>query len=355
MATADSTGNSILETIDYMWPGDANHDTLMNACADILYTVMALGKTGPVRNIAFEPMIYMEPSAYAFDWSSSFPNGVNVKHADFNNDGMVDTADVNIYMQWHQLWGSTDLSWRSPQQVSSSQPELYIQPEKDTVVSGDVMRFYVIAGSASVPFDSVYGIAFYSWYNTSVIVWTPANFTLWNSDFGTVGTDLYAGASDTGMCGIRMAFCRLDSANVYQLHDTLGTIEFTSFPGMPISTTFTFQISSFYAMTASTSQVNFNLITYPVVINPAPVSINEHQNPDASVFPNPANNFLTLTNLKEGKKELIIYNLHGQKIKTLISYERNFRMPVNELDNGVYTLVVSSNDGERNYKFGVQH
>ncbi|HKR03966.1 MAG TPA: T9SS type A sorting domain-containing protein [Bacteroidia bacterium] len=356
IATADSAGNSILETISYMWPGDANHDTIMNASADILYTVMALGHTGPVRNIAFDgTMVPSELSAYAFDWPSSFPNGVNVKHADFDNSGIVDTADVNIYMRYHQLWCGCDLSWRSSQQLFSTQPDFIIQPEKDSVAPGDIMRFYVIAGSASLPVDSVYGIAFFAFYDYWNTNMSPSNFTLYNSDFGTLGANLYAGGSDTGMCGIRMAFCRTDSVNVYQLYDTLGVIEITSNSAITLPVSFAIQIASFYSMTLSTSQVNFNLVSNPVVIDPALVSVNEHQNADVTIFPNPANKFLMLDNLEEGKKELCIYNLRGQKIKTLVSYERSFRMPVNDLENGVYTLLVSSNDEKVYKKFSVNH
>ncbi|MEM8902019.1 MAG: T9SS type A sorting domain-containing protein, partial [Bacteroidota bacterium] len=79
-----------------VWPGDITADGTVNA-QDFLAWGLASGRTGPKR-----PKVSTEYEAqYApNDWSKSFPNkfdlapGVNLKHADANGDGRINTQDL---------------------------------------------------------------------------------------------------------------------------------------------------------------------------------------------------------------------------------------------------------------------
>ncbi|HKR03964.1 MAG TPA: T9SS type A sorting domain-containing protein [Bacteroidia bacterium] len=356
IATVDSAGNSILEAASYMWPGDANDNDTLFAPEDILYTVMASGKSGPVRNTPLDWWPIWHFSSYAFDWSSSFANGVNVKHADFDNSGMIDTADVNMYMAYPQLWYLNELyPLRTPEQTFSTQPDFILQPENDTVDPGDVMRFYVIAGSTSLPVDSVFGIAFLALYDYLNTDMNQPVVTISNSDFGIPGTNM-SGAG-LGMGEFRMVFCRTDSTNVYQLHDTLAVIELTANSGITSPTSFSFQFFSFYSMTLSTSKVGFNLVSNPVMIDPALVNIKENTlNNEINIFPNPVKHKIKIQSSTLEIEKIEIRNVMGEVIvhKALADI-KNAETDLSNLENGMYFLKVYTNKKTEDIKFIVNH
>ncbi|HKR03965.1 MAG TPA: T9SS type A sorting domain-containing protein [Bacteroidia bacterium] len=355
IATIDSAGNSILETTSYMWPGDANHNDTMYAPEDVLYTGIALGKTGPRRIIAadtlFGPWI---GSAYAFDWTSLFPNGVNVKHADFDNNGVVDTADVNLYLSTPILWDGYILSWRSSSQLFSTQPDFVLQPEKDSVAPGEVMRFYVIAGNAAQPIDSVYGIAFSAYYDYYLTDMSVPSITISNSDFGILGTN-FLGLSSGAPAGsdIRMVFSKTDNLNAYNLYDTLGVIELTAYSGITSPQAFALQISSFYALTNSTSPVAFNTINGSVVIDAGLVNIEANAlNSEINIFPNPVRDKVKIKSPALKIEKIEIRDVMGKTVLTKIFADKeNIQIDVDDLDNGVYFLKVYADKKAANFKF----
>ena len=50
VASLDSEGNGLLQTTTLMWPGDANNNQNYSFVDDALYTMVALGDTGPKRD-----------------------------------------------------------------------------------------------------------------------------------------------------------------------------------------------------------------------------------------------------------------------------------------------------------------
>lgn len=80
----------IVCTDDCVWPGDANHDGIVNY-RDIIPIGLMLGKTGPARteNNSWGPK-------HAENWGQQFDNQFDIKHADCNGDGIVDTSDLAL-------------------------------------------------------------------------------------------------------------------------------------------------------------------------------------------------------------------------------------------------------------------
>jgi len=77
---------------EIVWPGDANASGSVNGI-DLLYWGQAFGEKGEKRGNSSGNWTdqILESS-----WESSFPDGVNLSHADANGDGRVSTADVSI-------------------------------------------------------------------------------------------------------------------------------------------------------------------------------------------------------------------------------------------------------------------
>jgi hypothetical protein len=75
-----------------------------------------------------------------------------------------------------------------------------------------------------------------------------------------------------------------------------------------------------------------------------------------NIYPNPANNFFTITLNKEVKAVVEITDLAGKLIRT---ENINGQMPnvisTSELSNGIYLLNISSNDKTETIKLSVNH
>jgi hypothetical protein len=75
-----------------------------------------------------------------------------------------------------------------------------------------------------------------------------------------------------------------------------------------------------------------------------------------NIYPNPANNFFTITLNKEVKAVVEITDLTGKLIRT---ENINGQMPnvisTSELSNGIYLLNISSNNTTETIKLSVNH
>ena len=359
ISVLDSSGNGVLQTTSYIWPGDANHNDSIYFAEDILYTALAFGNTGPaIDTLApnFYP-VFWEKNNYAVDWLQSFPNGVNYKHADYNGDGAVDITDINSLLNSAGLFLTpTPVFYRNASTTFSTQPVFILKAEKDTVAPGDLMRFYIVAGNNFTPVDSVYGIAFSSHYDESLTDTSLVNINFTVSDFGIPGTNLLA-ADKNYVNGGEMYFVisRTDNQNVYLLNDTLGVIELKANAGITTQQTLDLQITSFESITHNTSKVLFNSIGGSVIIDPNLLSIKENQNTAVKVYPNPADKYLFVNDLSKCEKQISIYNLLGEKIKNIYSSASNLKIPVSNLQSGIYNLIISSNEELIHTKFLVRH
>jgi hypothetical protein len=65
------------------------------------------------------------------------------------------------------------------------------------------------------------------------------------------------------------------------------------------------------------------------------------ENPEYSVFPNPANNSVTVI----GVGEFILYDINGRMVKSVIMENFATQIDLNEIQNGVYLYKIS-NAGE---------
>src|SRR6185436_16002022 len=256
VATLDSSGNGVLDSTSQIWNGDANDNHLLDI-GDYLFMTLASGASGPERDtlpgMPFTWGHWTEKN-YAVNWSQSFGNGVNYKHADLDGNGVINAADLNAILPIQYFWYSSPLPCRSIQNNSSqlsTAPDFILQPEKDSVAPGEIMRFYIIAGSSSMPADSVAGIAFASDYDYYLSDTSVMNVNFYNSDLGDPATNLFTTSYHYPGQMLTM-LCRTDHMNATQLYDTLGVIEIKANSSITSPQLFNLQISSFCALTNST-------------------------------------------------------------------------------------------------------
>jgi len=70
---------------------------------------------------------------------------------------------------------------------------------------------------------------------------------------------------------------------------------------------------------------------------------NKLTNKKIKIFPNPViNTDLTISGLENTKQVIEVYNLSGQKIKTVTTNTSNYKLKVNALPSGVYILKIDN-------------
>jgi hypothetical protein len=138
-----------------VWPGDIDLTNMVNHI-DLLRIGIAYGKEDLARDVTgyeWEPM----PSE---DWLLSFADGDNMKHADCNGDGIVDTSDLDAiednYGKFHAEMYPTQVSPMIP-----GAPELYIEfPDPSTIQLGRTFKGTIHLGNPENPAYNAYGLGF---------------------------------------------------------------------------------------------------------------------------------------------------------------------------------------------------
>jgi len=372
LAMLDSTGQGVLETTNFTWPGDANNNQLLSFADDALYVTMAWNSTGPPRdtmdtngNLGAMTFVYMPGthSDIATDWTGVFGNGANYKHADFNGDGIINNGDLTPYSPaWWFPMTVPNLRTGNPEVYNFSVPDFNLLPEQDTVPPGAQIKYFVTIGNSNVPVDSIYGLVFTLTCNYSLLVDTPqVNYVI--SDMGTPGSDLmgYDFNLPDGMGpgnGPNVMISRIDYNNAYQVNDTIAELVMVAKPTISSIQTLTLNISDFNALTIASSTVPFNLISNPVVIDPnATVGVETNEISGIEIFPNPADNEFTMHNSQftMGTASVSIFNLIGENVKTITRFNPGESISVADLPEGFYTGQITIDKAVKNFSFVVKH
>lgn len=190
-------------TIDSVWPGDANGSYEVNLY-DPLAIAVAYGETGPVRpgaNATWTPQ-------YCPDWSGSFPNGVNYKHADCDGNGTVNLLDLGPVAS---NYGQFHLKGSGPLPKVAGIPDLHFESAGVSLTPGATVSIPLKLGSSALPMNDVYGVA----ARVEIVNLQPVNpkMTYANSWIGTAGNTLNFERSLAPNV-IDWAYARTDQQNV---------------------------------------------------------------------------------------------------------------------------------------------
>jgi hypothetical protein len=363
LTSLDSSGNGILGTTDYIWPGNSNNNQTIGLSDDALYVVLEFGKSGPSRDtINFLNNSYpCCKSDYASDWLDTSVLGINLKYSDFNGDGVIDTNDILKYTDNTIVYPLALPAYRfaSPTSNIQSIASLYITPESDTINSGDTLRYFIIAGDSTDPIDSLCGIAFtgmWPWYSH---IANGSSIIEMNSDLGIIGSDLYSLGRINNASGNFDSFflnCRTNGQDAYQINDTLGMF-LLILDSLSTIDSVNFAVFSSNAIKCNGETIPLNVVTRAVTINPGTVGINSKQRNPLYVYPNPASDlmYISFSKINVLNSEIKIYNATGNLMLTKITSEKNIQLPIRELSNGIYFLSIQNSEGVFHKSFAVQH
>lgn len=342
-ALTPCTGISLCQAgEDCVWPGDANKDKKANML-DILHIGYAFGESGPARSMASVNW----DAQRAANWSNTFPDGINIKHADANGDGMVDSLDVlPILLNYNKTHNKKDET-NAP---NAADPVLAIDILEDSVKMGEPFTVRVKLGDGSVKPEDVHGIAFSINYDNKVIdsgSVDPQMLGGWLGDsetdiIGIVKDDYQNGKTDVGVTR-KNRIGVSDSGIIinfkYVISDNISG-------GFRPTTTLNL---------ADVRMVNSKLQQMPVVTQSDSVKIINKVNAIAEpkfiannikLYPNPAQSVLNIELGKTKVQAIRLLSIHGKELMNIAQPQTtSVSLDVNPLPTGIYLVQVQSTGG----------
>lgn len=321
-----------------VWPGDTDYDLSVDN-SDFLAIGLHFGETGPQRSTTGNTWM---PHP-ATDWSNAQANGMNVKHADCNGDGIVDHNDT---LAVNLNYGLTHAYRLSMPSVTTGNPPLFFHTSQSSFNAGDWIDMEIWAGDSANPVSSLYGIAFAVDVNGTAVVPGTVSISYPNSWLGTPGSNALT-------LGIPFA-TGVDGAKVRNDHTNaagFGKIAVLRFQTDPNITTSSDLYTSFIGYTAVDS-AGVPVLLSPeadtITVDPVITGIGEQNHAGGiSAYPNPYTGHTNITySLEDDAKVIIeVFDVTGRKVQDLVNkhqgkgrYTVQFSASVSGWSSGVYLV-----------------
>lgn len=140
---------------DSVWPGDANADKTVNIY-DPLAIAIANGKTGPARTAANTTWT---AQACAL-WGTAFvTNNTDIKHADCNGDGTINSTDLAAVTANYSMTHPKGNLFGGNEPKITGAPDLYFDLSGISMTPGATVNIPVKLGNTSSAIADFYGLA----------------------------------------------------------------------------------------------------------------------------------------------------------------------------------------------------
>lgn len=313
-------------------PGDANNDSVANAW-DLLPLGVAYGQTGPVRpnaSLTWTPQL-------APDWGQSLPSGIDLKHADSDGNGIINSDDtLAIGLNYNFLQSGT---------MPTTGGGIPLFMDMPTVFNpGDTLEIPVILGTMDTMVNNLYGLAFSLAYDSSQVQPNSVYVVFDSSWVGTDDQDLLTiFHDDFNSAVLEVALVRNDGMEVSgfgQIARIVVVLD-DDIAKKEIDFKLTWQAVDAIHQNQGAMTVSPKATDAVITISTA----NEEllgQN-DIRFFPNPARQQVTVTRETLGEASQVrILDLTGkiQLSETMNAGQSQIILPVNKLARGVYLLQV---------------
>ncbi|MGL5888509.1 MAG: T9SS type A sorting domain-containing protein [Bacteroidia bacterium] len=334
-----------------VWPGDCDYDLQANN-VDLLSLGIAYNATGTTRASASNTWV-AQPST---DWSTNFPLGANYKHSDCNGDGIVDLNDTLAislnYGQTHPL----RLPANDPNVDVTSLPGLTLVPSVSITGEGNVVTFDIYAGSASIPVNDLYGLAFKLNFDPNLVHGGSSQMVFTNSALGT---------RNVSMLGMDKQFASFGRNEVGMVSTThvpvtgalyLGSFSLKTAYNVASISELVVSFSDVFAVDNNYTHIPMNPQSASVTIDPSlPAGITDLQAAPFTFFPNPANDGLNITTNGYVAERIIITNLLGMEVMNIAPANNTTAISTATLAEGMYHVTVISANGRTVKEVVVRH
>lgn len=351
LTVADNNGCSSSSTFvlgcDSVWPGDANRDGTADN-NDLLSIGIGYGSIGPVRSGA----TISWTGQLADDWTQSLAAGANYKHIDCNGDGVINDADTIAIIQNYGL--THPLRLMPPLPSTLLDPYLAFDFSADTVSTNQQIEIPVLFGSAAIPANDVYGLAFTINYDTSLVKADSVNISFSPSWIGTFGTDMIGFGKNMPLNGqLHVGMTRIDHNNVSGFGEiarvTVVTTDNVS--GRMMSTIFdtlSFSFSDVTIIDASETPKAFNIENTTVIVQDSTTGIHEDFITDqVNIYPNPARDEFMVYSSQFEVGEIRITDVYGKEMlqSSVPNQKSLIRVDASSFSSGIYLVRIKTDKG----------
>jgi hypothetical protein len=297
----------------------------------LLFLGLAFNDNGPVRPAASLNWV----AQTCPDWTNTFPNSINHKHADCDGNGTVNFGDTTaIFLNY----GLNHPLRVQPPQPQVGIPDLIVTASSDTVGTTTLVNFDISLGNPSAPADSIYGLAFRLYYDPALIDTNSVAVTYPGSMFGTNGTDMVTINRNFATPGyVDIALSRINQSNISGTGPvarvTIVTTDNVSGKQVLYATP-----ADIEAISATGASLPIDPIGDSVIIDPALTGLSQAAAIDFSIHPVPANEILYITFGEIVPDRVIITDLSGREVIRMNPASRNESVNIETLTSGAYML-----------------
>ncbi|MCE3279898.1 MAG: hypothetical protein K0S44_2089 [Bacteroidetes bacterium] len=339
-ASFDDSFLTRIATSDEVWPGDANHDFIADN-NDLLPIGLHYSQTGIPR-----PSIDNNWQAHpAVDWGYTEANGADIKHADCNGDGIIDSNDTLAILLNMNL---AHAFIAHPQVVQPrSVADLYFVTGSNSYHGGDWVIAELWIGTPSLPVSELYGIAFDVKYNTDLVRSGTVNVSIPDSWLGTINMNALKLSNIDSSANIAYgAVVRTDHINANG-YGKIAELKFQLKNSVTSLDTLNLSVSRYTAVKADGEPQIFNILP---LVSPLLTNIeNSEISFDVQIYPNP---YSLSTQISYSLKErafvsIEIFDALGQKKTTLCNENQlpgahNYHFaPTHNKGGGIYFVKIS--------------
>jgi hypothetical protein len=323
---------------DLVFPGDTNHDGIVDS-----KDLFSIGLKYSFNTIARFTQNTNWIGQHSFN-TGVIKQGVDVKHADCNGDGIINTEDIEAIKENYSYIHNSNKTSASTG-TDCDYPLAFTFPS-GAYENNDV-TIYIKLGEIAGPVTDVYGVDFTVNYNNSFVVPGTMKTTTFNSWFGTDNNNFNrADFDDHPNSKIDVNVTGNDLLNRSGGGDIIAlswTMEDDVVPIIDISSQMNLSISDITII-----NINQDILescgedTSLAVYHKDIVSITTINNKQIEIYPNPAQ---TVINIESDEKIDFIefYSITGKLIKS-IDFINKTSVDISDFSNGVYYLKILSED-----------
>ncbi len=323
----------------YIWPGDADNSGIVDN-NDLLPIGLYYGQTGTPR----ASIDNLWQADLGTNWGITENNGVDIKHANCNGDGIIDDNDTLAINLNFNLTHAIPASNNNYNNERLTAPDIYFITSSSSYNAGDWIDAEVWLGKSAVPVNNLYGIAFNINYNSSLVQPGTESITYPANWLGTPGTNAIKTSKIDAVANTAYgAITRVDHTNTSGF-GKIADFKFQIKNTVASSSAMHLSISNYMADNATGVSQVFNTINDSVTINAGSVGITETNTvSEITIFPNPFTSQTTITFNQEQKNIRIkILDVLGKEVKSLDFKGKKLIIEKGEMKEGIYFLQITN-------------
>lgn len=317
-----------------VWPGDANYDKIADNY-DLLPIGLYYGQTGTARASISNTW----QKFVTADWPDHQLEGQNLKHADCNGDGTIDSNDtIAIQLNYNDIHA---LQPPVAQLHRTSNPDLYFVTSASSYQPGDWVDAEIWLGNLSNPAQQLYGIAFDLNYESNLIEPGTESISYSGTWLGTPGLNaLQLTHIDAAHNTASGSFTRIDHNNVTGF-GKIANFRFQIKNTLTLADTLHLSFLKYVANDSSGAHLSFNTVNSSIGIDLSTGISKADKMEGMTIAPNPFSTQSTITiNSEIPHTAIELTDETGKVVRSFHTTENVIILEKGNLKKGVYQVQI---------------